>query len=145
MIYLDSSVLLPFYRTEALSQQVQHLLNTTTAPVIITELTLVEFASALARWTRTKELAEEHAIMIEQALHADINNHCFLVKPLHAAIYQQAKNWLAERKTALKTFDALHLASSFLLKSKLITADNILASAANTLSVPAQLIRPLGD
>lgn len=140
MIYLDTSVLLPFYRNEILSEKIQAFLNLNHKSVMISELTLIEFSCALARWTRTKELTEHHAAIIEKALNTDINNNCFAVKPLSSIVYKQARVWLVQRKTALKAFDALHLATSFSLNAKLITADWILASAANTFAVPSELI-----
>lgn len=140
MIYLDTSVLLPFYRNEILSEQIQAFLNLNHESVTISELTLIEFSCALARWTRTKELSEHHAAIIEKALNTDISNNCFTVKPLNSIVYKQARAWLTQRKTSLKAFDALHLATSFNLNAKLITADRVLASAANAFEVPSELI-----
>lgn len=55
MIYLDTSALLPYYRPEALSEVIQDLLMAVEEPAFITDLTKVEFASALARWVRMNQ------------------------------------------------------------------------------------------
>jgi predicted nucleic acid-binding protein len=53
MLYFDTSALLPYYRQEQASEQVQALLSVQRQPVLISHLTEVEVASALARWVRT--------------------------------------------------------------------------------------------
>lgn len=58
MLYFDTSALLPYYRAEDVSDQVQALLGRQTEPVLISRLTVVEVASALARWVRMEELTE---------------------------------------------------------------------------------------
>lgn len=48
MVYFDTSALLPYYRQEAHSGAVQRLLMDQTEPVLVNDLTRVEFASALS-------------------------------------------------------------------------------------------------
>lgn len=52
MLYFDTSALLPYYRREHASERVQALLLSQSQPVLISHLTEVEVASALARWVR---------------------------------------------------------------------------------------------
>jgi len=47
MLYADTSALLPYYRAEATSAAVESLLLAQSKPVLISDLTRVEFASAL--------------------------------------------------------------------------------------------------
>jgi hypothetical protein len=46
--YLDTSALLPYYREESASQGVQEILLSLKPPIFISDLTRVEFASAIA-------------------------------------------------------------------------------------------------
>ncbi len=60
-IYLDTSALLPYYREEEASHRVESLLRKIKPPVLLSELTRVEMASAIARWTRMNEISEPQA------------------------------------------------------------------------------------
>jgi hypothetical protein len=50
--YLDTSALLPYYREEETSQAIQNFLSSLRFPVGISDLTGLEFVSALSRWVR---------------------------------------------------------------------------------------------
>ena len=129
--YLDTSALLPYYREETTSKQLQDLLFTLIPPLLVSDLTKVEFASALARLVRMAELSEEQASLIESTFSRDIDSGLYLRKPLTAGHYIQAEKWLSDRKTALRTLDALHLACCRQLDAKLITCDSVLHQAAD--------------
>ena len=60
MIYFDTSALLPYYRQEAASRAVQQLLQSQTQPVLISDLTRVEVARALARTAALRTLDALH-------------------------------------------------------------------------------------
>ncbi len=134
-IYFDTSALLPYYREEPISRKVQTLLSTQNPPVLISDLTRVEMASAIARWVRMSEIDEAQASLIEETFHEDIKAGLFLSQPLTAGNYQQALKWLCARKTALRSLDALHIACCQHLGAKLITCDGIMHQAAGILGV----------
>lgn len=139
---MDTSAVLPFHREEAVSDTVQALLTSLAAPALLTPLSKVEFASALARWVRMKELTETQAADIETAHHQDLAAGCFKVVPLTVRHYQQAERWLLSRKTSLRTLDALHLASARTLEAQLVTCDTDLARSADQLGLACQLLTP---
>jgi len=136
-LYFDTSAMLPYYRNEPATAQVQALLERIQPPVLISELTRVEIASAIARWVRMKELTEAQAALLENTINADIEAGLFVVKPLSSAHYQQAERWLALRKTGLRTLDALHLASCRTAQASLITCDETMHQAALALGIPS--------
>lgn len=142
MIYLDTSALLPYYRPEALSEVLQDLLMAVEEPALITDLTKVEFASALARWVRMKELSEADALAVEAALFEDIDAGCYSIRAIDSRHYEKAMEWLLSRKAPLRTLDALHLAVAALKVAELITADAQLAQAAQLFGVRYQLLVP---
>jgi predicted nucleic acid-binding protein len=142
MIYLDTSALLPYYRPEALSEVIQDLLLAVEEPALITDLTKVEFASALGRWVRMKELSEADALAVEAALFEDIEAGCYSIQAIDSRHYEQAMGWLLSRKAPLRTLDALHLAIAALKVAELITADAQLAQAAQLFGVRYQLLVP---
>ena len=134
--------MLPYYREEAVSDTVQTLLISLTAPALLTPLGKVEFASALARWVRMRELTETQATDIENAYQQDLAAGCFQVIPMTVRNYQQAERWLLSRQTSLRTLDALHLASAHTLDAQLVTCDSGLARSADLLGLTCQLLTP---
>jgi predicted nucleic acid-binding protein len=138
MLYFDTSALLPYYRHESASDSVQMLLDTQHSPVMISYLTEVEFASALARWVRIGEITEPHANRIEAAFSEDRLDGRFLLKPLTRQHFERATHWLLTRKTALRTLDALHLACAAGNEATLISLDDAMLATADFLGLSAR-------
>ena len=136
MLYADTSALLPYYRSEVASAAVESLLLTQSQPVLISDLTRVEFASALARWVRMAEVTEEQANRVESAFHDDVSHGRFQVMILTRYHYERAMYWLLMRRTGLRTLDALHLACAEAHAARLLTLDDGLHGAAEFLGVP---------
>lgn len=130
MYYFDTSSVLPYYRQEQASEPVQTLLESQARPVLISHLTAVEVASALARWVRMGELSEPQANRIESAFHDDVSHGRFALCPIETAHYQRASHWIGTRKTSLRTLDVLHLACAEHHQARLISEDEALVSAA---------------
>ncbi len=99
------------------------------------ELTLVEVASALARWVRLGELDEAHALAIERALDGDVDAGRFAVHPLTPPHTRLTRRWLLGRRATLRTLDALHLACAAQLEARLVTLDRALAREAAALGI----------
>ncbi len=137
MLYADTSAILPYYRQETASTAVEHLLRSQTEPLLISDLTQVEMASALARWVRIGELSETQANRVESAFFEDIRAGRFLRVPLDAGHYERAYHWLLTRRTALRTLDSLHLACAEANSATLLTLDSTLLEAADLLGVAA--------
>lgn len=138
MLYFDTSALLPYYRREAASDSVQALLDAQHSPVLLSHLTEVEFASALARWVRIGEITESQANRVETAFSEDRQDGRFLLKPLTRQHFERANHWLLARKTALRTLDALHLACAFGNEAVVISLDEAMLEAADFLGLAAR-------
>jgi predicted nucleic acid-binding protein len=136
--YIDTSALLPLYRQESLTARVEEI-QTNIVPVI-SPLTEVEVASALARWVRMGELTEKHAQALELTFSEDLRLGVFERIDLGNRHYWQARSWLLKRNTALRTLDALHLACAVESGLPLITADKALADAAMQAAVEIQFL-----
>lgn len=135
LFYIDTSALLPYYREEIMSQQVQSLLTSLEPPLLISNLTKVEFNSAIARWVRMEELNEVQANLLENTFNKDISSGLFVYHQIMSAHFSQAEKWLSGRKTALRTLDALHIAFSWDNSAKLITCDTIMHRSASTMGI----------
>ena len=138
--YLDTSALLPYYRAEKTSPAIQDFLSSLRIPVRISDLTGVEFASALSRWIRMKEITEAQASLVENGFAEDTRVGLFRRLSITTQHYRQAQKWISSRKTALRTLDALHLACSFLAGIEIVTCDEALASSADVLGVPCRFV-----
>lgn len=139
-LYLDTSALLPYYRTEPRSDAVERLLRAQREPVVLGDLVRVEFASALARWVRTGDLREAQALRLERAFDEDVAAGRFALRPLRPDHVACARRWLLARSTALRTLDALHLAAAAVDGDAIATFDDGLTEAADALGVAA--LRP---
>ena len=118
-----------------MSQQVESLLTSLQPPILISNLTKVEFTSAIARWVRMKELSESQANFLENTFNKDVNSGLFVCHQIMPAHFNQAEKWLSGRKTALKTLDALHLTCCWNNSAKLITCDTIMHRSATILGI----------
>ena len=141
MIYIDTSVLAPFYWTEAMSNSVADLFQQSQT-LIISELSEVELMSALSRRVRMKEIEREDAIAIVNQFQMHITSGLYEKLPITTQHYQTAKSWIQHFDTPLRTLDALHLAVANEQQVPLITADVGLARSAVSLNVNVQLLTP---
>lgn len=141
MIYLDTSILAPFYWTEAMSNSVMDLFQQSST-LIISELSEVELMSALSRRVRTKEIDRDDAIAIVNQFQMHITSGLYTKLPVTRQHYQTAKSWIQHFDTPLRTLDALHLAVANEQKVPLITADVGLARSAVSLNIDVQILAP---
>ena len=107
-----------------------------TGSLAISDLTLVEFADALARLTRMGVLAgDRHAVQHALQDHA---RHALARLELRPSTYALATEvLLAEPSLGLRAADALHLAVAAEHGETLCTLDRTLLSAAANLGVDA--------
>ena len=136
--YLDTSALLPLYRTEVLSEKVETLLES--MQPVISSLVEVEVASAVARWLRTGELTADQAHAVDRAFAEDLQLGALQRCAIEERHYWQARTWLMERRTALRTLDSLHLACAADQGLTLVTADPLFAEAGSTLGVDVKFV-----
>ncbi|MBN1907962.1 MAG: type II toxin-antitoxin system VapC family toxin [Deltaproteobacteria bacterium] len=139
MIYIDTSVLLSYYCPEPLSSKAEKIIIRADSPVI-SPLTEVEFASALARKIREKEISTESSDKILNEFKSHVRQMFYRKIPIDAACYNLAFNWLSGNDTPLATLDSIHLAITSLNNLKIITADKQLARAAHKYGIDYQLL-----
>lgn len=131
----DTSALLPFYRREPRSDAVEELLRSQTEPVLLADLARLEVASVVARWVRTKDIREHHAVALERAFDQDLAAGRYAVRELRTDHVDLARRWSRSPTTALRTLDALHLATAAVEGATLVTFDGGLLAAAEAVGV----------
>ena len=137
MIYLDTSVLAPFYWTEALTEKVEALF-VGEVELSISNLVEVELISSLSRRVRMGEIAQASAQAIVQRFREDIRQGLYRRVELNVEHFNQAQLWLGQFTTPLRTLDALHLAIVQIKGMRLVTADVKLAESARFFGVAVQ-------
>jgi predicted nucleic acid-binding protein len=137
--YVDTSVLAAYYCPEPLSVVAERTVRSLTSPAI-SELTLVEFASAISRKVREKTLSRESAARVIVQFEAHLEGGYYEILSVKARDYRLAKSWLGQFQGTLRTLDALHLAVVEAANVLIVTADRRLAAEARNLGLPVKLL-----
>jgi predicted nucleic acid-binding protein len=137
--YVDTSVLAAYYCPEPLSSAAEAALRGIDTPVI-SNLTLVEFSSLIARKRRLKELGARQATEVLHLFRGHTAEGLYRRITLGAEHFIQAQSLIETMTISLRTLDALHLSVAMKENLPILTADRELASAAKRLKVRAILI-----
>lgn len=137
--YIDTSVLAAYYCPEPISALAERTLRSLSSPMV-SELTLVEFTSAVSRKVREKTLAREEGARILTQFESHLEEGYYLILPVRAVDYRMARSWLTQLHGALRTLDALHLAVAQAAGASTLTADRRLAGEAQAIGLPVKLL-----
>jgi predicted nucleic acid-binding protein len=142
--YLDTSALVKQYRIEQGTPRVQTLFEDKESPLYISELALVEAASAFQRLKRRGEITEEAMKDALEKFDNDALTRLNIIDVKHELI-EQAKSLVLQHD--LRTLDALQLATALSLKDQppvFVAADDRLLEAAqpNGLSILNPTLMP---
>ncbi len=139
--FLDTSAVVKHYRPEKGTEHIDALFDDAANSLYISELTLVEFISALQRLESSGEMDEETLNEAWGKFESDARVR-FVIIDLNRALIVQAKSIV--QKHGLRTLDALHLASVLSIQVKspvLVSADTNLIQAAQANGL--QTLNPL--
>lgn len=137
--YVDTSVLVAYYCPEPLSKEAERRLREL-APPVISILTDVEVHSALAKNVRRDELTDEDAQRIQDLFRRHCRRALYHTVALREVDFRRAREWMAQRSTALRTLDALHLSVADRHDLRLLTADQGMHRAAAQLAIPTDVL-----
>lgn len=137
MIYLDTSILIPLVLPEAASEAVAAFFHALPSDdLAVSDWTLVEFSSAIAREVRMGGLAPTEAIRADARFDAMVRGSFEILAPA-AADFDLARRYLLRFETALRGGDALHLAIAANHGAAAIrTLDKALIRAGAVLGLP---------
>ena len=139
-MYLDTSVLVPYYSPEPLSLAAQRTVREDARPTV-SDLVEVELFSALARKVRTREMPSPDAARIGQQFLDHLQAGLYTRLAVQRRHYETAREWLARFTLPLRAADALHLALADAEGLRLATADQDLSRSARSLGLPVLLVR----
>ena len=126
-VYLDASVIVAMFTTDAHSERAKRL--PTDELLIVSDLTAAEFASALAIHLRNGRATEEQV----RAAYAQFDSWCALSPErvdIVPADLRVAEAWIRRLQHPLRAPDAIHLAITRRLRASLATFDEALGRAA---------------
>jgi predicted nucleic acid-binding protein len=130
-VYLDSSALAKLYVPEPGSEPLDRFLRGR-RDLMISELSVTEVISAVARRKREGALGAEQATRIRDAVLSDAASGSFRLLDLNPAVHREAERMLLTTESVpLRTLDALHIALAVSGGARrVVTFDSRLAEAA---------------
>jgi predicted nucleic acid-binding protein len=127
-----------------MSEKVQAFLDEQIKPAI-SFLTEVELFSAIARKVRMGDLSRRDGGRIVSRFLSHLDSDLFTVTPVAPHHWHLARDWIGLFNTSLRTFDALHLAIASAEEYELVTCDQQLIQAADTLGVKVSAMNVTSD
>jgi predicted nucleic acid-binding protein len=137
--YLDTSILAAYYAPEERTGRVEKFISQIGRSVI-SPLVEVELYCAIARKVRSNQLDHGSAVRILSMFQAHISDDRYVIVPIQAREYVQARDWIAQLASPLRVLDALHLAAASSHSLVLATSDRALAESARLFGVKSKLI-----
>lgn len=128
-----------YYCPEALSRSAEHALRAESAPGV-SNLTHVEFLSALSRKMRQRELRRADAERIADEFQTHYDSDLYTRISIVQQHYDHASMWVRRFGTPIRTLDVLHLAAADSEGLLVVTADVRMARSARVLGVRARLL-----
>ena len=141
-IFLDTSSLSKLYHHEKGTNELEQLFTTFSIDAIfLAEITKIEFASAIWKKVRTKEISQQQAKTTVALFESDCLKFSFIATD--SLIIEKAQLLITEYGTkGLRTLDSLRLATAVSLKQKaevFITADKLLQDLFKIENLPMQI------
>ena len=137
IIYFDTSALAKWYVKEARSDDVEKYIQGH-GPVDISDLTVVEMRTLLARRRRERNIDPKTEIKIYATFEEDIRQKFLICHPLPAGLAAGTVNLLSVLSDLqLRTLDTLHLTIAKEIQAEVVaTADRMMAIGAEAMGFP---------
>ncbi len=139
MLYLDTSVLAPYYCPEPLSNKVEKIIMGADRPWI-SSLTEVELASAVSCKIREGNLSVEDGNRIFNQFQTHLKEALYRLITVEDRHYQTAKVWILQFAVPLRSLDAIHLAVAAEDNLTMLTADKQLFKSAKHFGIDTQTL-----
>ena len=143
-LFLDTSALVKLFYKEKGSQQIELLVNDTGNTIWISELSRIEFFSALFRKYRERLLTDAE---LEQAVNGfEEQLHFFSLEPISILIFNECALLIRKhgKSDSLRTLDAIQLAAFLTIAEsdwQFVLADEKLEKVAGSIGIKTMLIK----
>jgi predicted nucleic acid-binding protein len=129
-IYLDTSSLIKLYHTESGTSELDNLFeDNTIQEIFLSEITKIEFNSAICKKVRTKDLTNEEATELISSFTSDYGNYSFVDSNNDLILH--AKDLVTKHGVqGLRTLDSIQLASALKVYDQVelfLTSDKLLS------------------
>ena len=131
-LYLDASVLVALFTEDALTAKAESFLRAHAAVATVSDFAAAEFASAVVRLVRTRELSADEARGVFSTFDAWTSRAAARVE-ITASDVASAAAVLRRLDLTLRTPDALNIAIAQRLDADLFTFDRRMAASARVL------------
>ncbi len=130
--YLDASVCVPLFTADALSGRADAYFESRTPTILLSDFVSAEFASVVARKTRTGELSMSEARSVFANFDAWVAEQAARV-PVTSADIMASEAFIRRLDLNLRAPDAIHIAMAMRMDVELATFDDRMADAARAL------------
>jgi uncharacterized protein len=139
MVYLDTSLIVPYFLPESTSLQVEGFLRGFSSGLAVSLWTKTEFSSAVGIKQRSGQISAAQADDAVARFRVIVPDYFIVLVPREQD-FDLATEYLSHRELGLRSGDALHLAIAANHRAEcLYSLDKGLISAAARLNVPAAL------
>ena len=138
-IFIDTSSIVKLYHKEVNTARIEAIFSRNTiVEVFLSEITKIEFTSAVWKKARVKEIAEAEAGTIVDLFEKDCMKFSFI--PVDSSIVEQAKVLISRYwSKGLRTLDSIQLATAISLSGSVqsaICSDEVLKTILITEGLP---------
>lgn len=133
-LYLDASFLVALLTPEAFSERAVHFVRDHADSLVVSDLAIAEFSSAISRRVRMREFTSEQALLVLAEFDAWSARSTTRIELVGADI-TAATAILRRLDLPLRTPDAIHVALALRLGESLVTFDARMAGSARALGI----------
>ena len=133
-VYVDASVLVALFTNDALAGRADTYLRTHETVLIVSDFTAAEFASALARRVRMRDMKPQEARLVFASFDEWIARTAERLFSSSDDV-ASAATLLRRLDLPLRTPDAINLAIALRVGAQLLTFDKKMAASARTLGI----------
>jgi predicted nucleic acid-binding protein len=134
--YLDTSALIAMVRPESLSDRADSFARQHPAELMVSNFAAAEFASAVARWVRTREISTNEGRNALDSFDGWVARLQWV--EMSPTDLPAATMFLRRLDLPLRTPDAIHIAITQRVGATLVTFDRQMAACARALGTPVE-------
>lgn len=136
MVYVDTSALVPLFLTEESTASIHDWMETQRKALVISEWSMVEFASALSIRVRQGHTDARTATRARDRMRRFAEEQCTVVIPT-LGDFRRATELCRAASASIRGGDALHLAIAETVRAEAILCfDGVMAKGARAIGIP---------